>query len=136
MAVVRAFSVFGGGKSWAQALLSTAANGLDNADVVDLAGGVPCAFELSTNSTDANYTLLGSIDSSTAMRAILGTTGNELTLGTTAAGNTSGRIVTIDPNLLEGFRFLQVRSGTIAAPIPNATGSFVKVYVSDRLGAG
>jgi hypothetical protein len=132
MALVFPKSSFPGSKTWASQALSTNADGITGADLVDSAGGTLAGIELSSNSTDANYSLRASIDSTANLKTVLNSTGGVVTFGTTAAGVSSNRIITFDPSPYEGLRYLQVMSGTTAAPIPAAAGSEVKIYFSDR----
>jgi hypothetical protein len=132
MALVFPKSAFPGSKTFATQALSTNADGITGADLVDSAGCTLAAIELSSNSTDANYSLRASIDSTDALKTVLTSTGGIVTFGTTAAGISSNRIITFDPSPYEGLRYLQIMSGTTAAPIAGATSSFAKLYFSDR----
>jgi len=130
MALVRPVSQPTSLKSWVTVALSTAADGITGADVADIGGYQLCAIELSTLSTDAAYSIQASLVSTGPLKTVLDTTGAVLSLGSTVAGVTSGKIVTVDPAKFSGWRYMSLVSGTTAAPIANATGATATLYLS------
>lgn len=101
------------GRAIATATVTTSTDGLS--DVIDLGGGCLVSIETSTVGwTSADITFRGSNQSSAAMRDIY-SNGTELTYATTAS-----RAMTFPPEDLLGFRFIQLRSGTAAAPVAQA----------------
>lgn len=116
-------------RTWCTLALSTNADGVTGADIADLGGLSFCGMSLSSNSTDANYSFKGAVDS-TNLQTLLTTTGGILTYGTTTAGGMNGRTVVFDPAPFAGIRFLQVVSGTTVTPIANSSGSTVKLFAA------
>lgn len=113
--------------TWDTLALSTNADGITGSDVADLGGYSPCAIELSSLCTDANYSFQAAIDSTSVMKTLITSTGGIVSVGTTAAGVTTNRIIALDPTTFQGIRFLQVVSGTTASPIANATGATARL---------
>lgn len=123
MALVRPNLHAPSAKAFVTAAISTNADGTTGADVVDCTGYALASLELSSVCTDANYSFNVSMSSSAILKTLMTTTGGVLTYGTTGAGVTSGRTMQFDPAFWCGVRYIQVVSGTTAAPIANATGA-------------
>ena len=102
--------------------ISTNADGITGADVLDCGGLVLCGMEISTASSDANYTFRGGRTTGT-LQTLVNSTGDAITKGSTVAGVTPGKTIVFDPAPFAGIRFLQVFSGTSAAPIAGSTGA-------------
>lgn len=100
-------------RSFVSLTVTTAADGLS--DVADVGGLTVAAIKMSTAWTDATMTFLGSFDSSANLQNLYTSTGGELTHTTTAL-----RLNTFDPYSFVGLRFVQLRSGSSAAPIAQA----------------
>lgn len=115
-------------RTWGTVALSTNADGITGADIIDCGGLSLAAIELSTVCTDANYSLKVGIDSTAVMQTLLGTTGNTVTFGSTGAGVTTGKTIGFDPAPFAGFRFLQVMSGVPGTAIANASGATARLY--------
>jgi hypothetical protein len=113
---VKPNSMFPGQRAFATILISTNADGFTGGDIVDLNGGVMCGLELAAGNADAQYSLQASAVSSDTLKTVIGSTGNVLTFGTSAATNTPGRFIAISPDLLRGARFIRLVSGTTATP--------------------
>jgi hypothetical protein len=101
-------------RSFATCTISTEAAGLS--DVIDCGGLTLAVIEMSSDWTDAPISFLGSIDSTAA-------TGGMHTIyraASTGAGTvteisyvtTADRLISIDPALFWGIRYLQLRSGS------------------------
>jgi hypothetical protein len=108
-------------------LISTGATGLT--PVIDLTGRTLTAIGMSTAWTAGVMTFQASTGSTATFRNVYGSTGNELTLTTTA-----NRHVAVDSNLFRSIRFLKIRSGTGATPVVQATARTLSVF-SDALSA-
>lgn len=94
----------------ATATVTTSTDGLS--DVIDLGGACLASIETSTVGwTAASMTFRGSNQSSAAMRDVY-YNGSELTFTTTAS-----QAMTFPLENLAGLRFIQLRSGTAAAPV-------------------
>ena len=101
-------------KTYATATVTTSTDGLSN--VIDLGGHTVNSIQMSTAWTAANLTFAGSVNSSAEMMTVRHTTAcTELTYATT-----DNYQVTVDPYLLSGLRYLQVRSGTAGTPVAQA----------------
>lgn len=115
-------------KTWCTLALSTNADGITGSDVADIGGLSVVGMEFNSLSTDANYSFKGGLDS-TNLQTLLNTTGDVITIGSTAAGAMSGKTVIFDPSKFAGIRYIQVVSGTTAVPIANATGATCTLFL-------
>ena len=106
---------YGGHKTYALATVTTEADGLS--DIIDIGGLDLKTIQMSTSGwTNAGVTFLGSAKTPDEMMSIKATTAAaDLTYATTA-----NQAVAVDSALFEGFRYLQVRSGTSAVPVAQA----------------
>ena len=109
--------------------ISTNADGVTGADVLDCGGLSLCGMEVSTGSSDANYTFFGGYTTD-RLASLVNSTGDAITKGSTVAGVTPGKTIIFDPSPFVGLRFIQIRSGTSAAPIAGATGVTMGLLVA------
>ncbi len=98
--------------------LNISSNSTGLSDIVDIGGYSVTAINMSTNGwTNANLTFLGSPNSAKNLKTIRhSTAGTELAYVTTA-----NRCLAVDSKFFEGIRYLQLRSGTQAAQVAQAT---------------
>lgn len=101
-------------KTYATVTLTTVGSG--QSDVIDLGGHIPCSIEMSTAWTTANLTFLGAVSSTLSMSSVYVTSAAvELTYVTSAS-----YVLALDPTPLQGLRYIQLRSGSGAAPVAQA----------------
>lgn len=115
-----------GGGGFALVDLSTNVDGITGAGIAQIGGMVVSGIELSSNSTDANYTFRAGCEQD-ALKTVVNSTGGIVTLGTTVAGAASNRYFTVPRDFLAGARYLQMMSGTPSVPIAGSTGSFARI---------
>jgi hypothetical protein len=94
--------------------VTTEADGLSG--IVDCGGGTLSAILMSTAWTAAGLSFQASLSASSTFFNVFGSTGDEVTYTTTGNGN----MITFDPALWIGIRFLKVRSGTSGTPVAQA----------------
>lgn len=109
--------------------LSTNADGVTGADVVDAAGLAFSGIEVWSTAPDANYTVLGGYTTALLQRVVK-TTGDAWVFGSTVAGVTAGHTICVDPGPFAGLRFIQLALGTSASPIAGTTGLTAGVLFS------
>ena len=107
-------------RSFGTVAISTNADGITGADVLDCGGLTFCGMQISTGSSDANYTFRGGNTTGT-LQTLVNSTGDAITKGSTVAGVMPGKTIVFDPAPFAGIRYLQVFSGTSAAPLAGAT---------------
>lgn len=100
--------------------ISTNADGITGADVIDCGGLAFCGMEVSTASSDANYSFKGG-NTTGALQTLVNSTGDVITKGSTVAGVTPGKTILFDPAPFAGLRYIQIMSGTSAAAIAGAS---------------
>lgn len=100
--------------------ISTNADGITGAGIADLGGMTLSGVQISTSSSSANYSFRGGHTSGT-LQTIGSSSGDVLTVGSTVAGVSPGKTILFSPDRFAGVRFLQVMSGTTAAPIAGAS---------------
>lgn len=117
-------------KTWATLAVSTSADGVTGADVLDTGGLALSAIMPSTLCSAAcTYTLMGSADSSGTLGKLYTSSGALWSFGSTTI-DPRGNVFSQDPAFFMGTRFIQLVSNTTSAAAPNATGGTVKVFLS------
>lgn len=117
-------------RTWGTLTLSTSADGVTGADILDCTGLTLNAMQPSTACSSAcTYTLKGSIDGSSNLGNVLGSSGVLTAFGSTAT-DPRGAVITFDPAFFAGLRFIQVVSNTTSAAAPNATGATMKMFLT------
>ena len=101
--------------------ISTNADGITGADILDCGGLALCGMEVSAGSSSANYTFRGG-HTTDLLQTLVTSSGGLFTIGTTVAGISPGKTFIFDPATFAGIRYIQVFSGTSAAAIAGATG--------------
>jgi hypothetical protein len=117
-------------KTWGQVLLSTAADGVTAADVLDTCGLAISAIQPGTNaSTACTYTLKGSMDSTANLGLLYTSSGALWSFGSTSV-DPRGAVFSQDPAFFMGVRYVQLVSNTTSAAAPNAVGAQAKIFLS------
>lgn len=126
-------------RTWATLALSTAADGLTSADVVDMGGLSLSAISLSTLCGTSNTysfrggfsagTTAGSSDGLSDLQQLLNSTGSLIVFGTTTVNSQNSKFI-FDPSIFAGIRFLQIVSNTTSAPNANSPGATAKVILT------
>ena len=109
-------------KSLGTVAISTNADGITGADVLDCAGLVLTGMVVSTGSSDANYTFRGG-HTTASLQTLVNSTGDAITKGSTIAGVTPGKTIVFDPAPFSGVRFIQVFSSSCASVTPRPCAS-------------
>lgn len=117
-------------KTWADVALSTNADGVTGADVLDVTGYSLSGIQPSTACSSAcTYTLKGAIDTTASLGPLYNSTGTLWAFGSTAV-DPRGGVFMPDPAFWCGVRFLQLVSNTTSAAAPNAAGATARIFLS------
>lgn len=117
-------------KVFGTVLLSTSADGVTAADIIDTGGLALSAIQPTTLASSAcTYTLKGSLDASTNLGLLYTSSGALYSFGSTTV-DPRGAVFSADPAFFSGIRFLQLVSNTTSAVAPNIAGATAKIFLS------
>lgn len=117
-------------KVWGTVALSTNADGVTAADVIDTGGLTLSAIQPTTlASTACTYTLKGSIDSTANLGLLYTSSGGLWSFGSTGV-DPRNAVFSQDPAFFIGIRYLQLVSNTTSAAAPNIPGATARILLS------
>lgn len=120
--------------------LSTNADGITGADVLDMGGLSLAAISLSTLCGSSCFytfrggnvvgTSAGSTDGLSDLQYILNSTGSLVSFGTTLTSS-QNKLITFDPQQFAGVRFIQIVSNTTSAVNANSPGAVARLILAN-----
>lgn len=126
-------------RTWGVVNLSTNADGITGADILDMGGLSMSAISLSTLAGSSctytfrggigNGTTLGTTDGLSDLQQLLTSSGALISFGSTAVASQNSKFV-FDPSIFAGIRFIQLVSNTTSAVNSNSPGSQAKIILT------